>query len=267
MTGGERFVAVSDGTRLHVTDSGNGPPVLLLHGLSCTGRMWGEVRSLLLASRRVIVADLRGHGASRPAVNDFSLNRQADDVRQLVEGLDLRNAEVLGHSAGGYAVLAFAARHPTVVQERLRGIVTVGTSGSLIHARERAVLKFSATRAFYALYGIGPVGRRLIRLGAFGDHPPEGSIEETRQMTLACPRQTKVAWVRAIVGSAIQDQLADLRVPLVAATGSRDLTVTPKAVGALASSVPVGRAVVLDHAGHMAPREVPDQIAQLVTAH
>ena len=260
-------VVATDGTRLHVAvHGGSGPPVVLLHGLSCTGAMWDGVVAALGSSRRIVVPELRGHGGSVPVVGGLGLDQQADDVRSVLEALDLHDVVLVGHSAGGYAALAFARRHPDVAGSRLRRIVTLGTAGTLTHWRERMVLRFAASRVFYGALSRPGLGHRLVRRGAFGRAPDPAAVEWTRRMARACPRAVKSAWVAAIAGTSMQSGLAShLAVPVTSSTGSEDATVTPARATELASACgPLGSVVILEGAGHMAPLEQPEAVADLI---
>lgn len=182
----------------------------------------------------------------------------------ILEHLDLRDAVLVGHSGGGYAALAFAVQYPEIARDRVRGIVTVGTSGALESSRERMILKFSASRAFYFLFGIAPLGRVLVRTGAFGTRPNSAEVEATRKMAIECPRATKTGWVRAISGTSQEEAIQDLGVPLIAATGSQDATVPGRRAVLLAENAPQGAWVILDGCGHMAPVEDPAAVAELI---
>lgn len=256
----DHTVEATDGTPLSVTSEGSGPPVLLLHGLACTRVIWTDVSRALVDTHRVITVDLRGHGASVPVAGGFSLAQQADDVASLLTILDLRDVVIVGHSAGGYAALAFASLHAAVAAERVRAIVTLGTSPSLDGRRERAVLWFSATQVFYALFAIAPVGRVLVRAGAFGTRPKKDALEATRRMALELSRATKSAWIRAISGTSVG---ATDEVPVLMVTGERDTTVTPRRLRLIAARTGA-RAEVLAGAGHMSPLEAPAEIARII---
>ena len=262
-------VVASDGTVLQLSVvPGGGPPVVLLHGLACTRAMWDDVVAVLVRRGHGVIAfDLRGHGASVPVRGGgYGLAQQADDVRSVLEGLDLRDAVLVGHSAGGYAALAFAGLHPDVASARLRRVVTVGTAGTLTAWRERAVLRFAASRVFAMVLAWPRLGRAVVRRGAFGRGAHPEWVESTRRMALACPPPTKQAWVRVIRGTAVQDGLAStLTIPLTASTGSLDPTVTPARAAKLAEACgPLGEVAILDGAGHMAPMEQPEAVADLV---
>ena len=222
----------------------------------------------LKATHRVVVVELRGHGASQPVGDGgFGLGQQVEDLRSVLVALDVRDAVLVGHSAGGYVVLELLARAPDVVSERVRRVVTVGTAGSMRAARDRAVLRFSASRLFAGVLKAGALGRALVRRGAFGRAPRPDWVEATRAMAAACPRSTKAAWVAAVSGTSVLDGLSSSspHVDITVATGSHDTVVTPAHLTELADACrPRADVVVLDGAGHMAPLERPHEIADLV---
>jgi len=85
---------------LHWTEVGQGPAVLLLHGLNDSHRTWREIWPRL-PGRRILILDLPGHGMSSRPDAPYTLDWNATQVARLVERLDLRNLDVVGHSYGG----------------------------------------------------------------------------------------------------------------------------------------------------------------------
>ncbi|TMA40054.1 MAG: alpha/beta fold hydrolase [Deltaproteobacteria bacterium] len=85
---------------LHWTEVGEGPPVLLLHGLNDSHRTWREIWPRL-PGRRVLMLDLPGHGMSGRPDAPYTLDWNATQVARFIERLDLRNLDVVGHSYGG----------------------------------------------------------------------------------------------------------------------------------------------------------------------
>lgn len=254
----------TDGETVACWVEGHGPPVVLFHGLACLSGTWAPVAERVVeAGYQVVSVDLRGHGASTIGDGELTLAQLADDVASVLESLDVRGAVVVGHSAGGYHVLA-ASSHPAFA--RVRGVMTIGTHGEVRSLRERGVLRFSASRLFYALFAVPPLGRALVRGGAFGLAPDPGVVEQVRLDALSCPRVAKRAHVRATAGTSVLTHARALRVPFVAATGSRDVVATPELIRALAAAAPQGRAVILEGAGHMAIVEAPPHVADLVIA-
>jgi pimeloyl-ACP methyl ester carboxylesterase len=103
-----------NGTRLHVAVGGAGDPVVLLHGWPETSAMWHRLMGAL-AERgwQVIAPDLRGLGTSQAATGGYGKDHQAEDVRQLLEQLDVpAPVRLVGHDIGGMVAFSFARLHP-----------------------------------------------------------------------------------------------------------------------------------------------------------
>jgi pimeloyl-ACP methyl ester carboxylesterase len=105
----------SNGVGIEVTDQGQGPPVVLLHGWPDSGRMWrNQVPALTAAGFRVIVPDLRGFGASdAPAeVEAYGLAQLFGDVMAMLDQLGVARAHVVGHDWGAALAWGIAALAP-----------------------------------------------------------------------------------------------------------------------------------------------------------
>lgn len=257
-------VTCSDGATLACQVVGDGPPIVLLHGLACTDKVWEPVIPALVdAGHQVITVELRGHGDSSPLERPITIDQLGDDVRSVLATLDLRDVTLVGHSAGGYHILAYARRNPGDLAARVRAVVTFGTYGSALALRERATLAFAASRPFYALLR-HPVGRVIIRRGAFGRTPNKALVEQTRVDALRCPRLTKRLHVNATAGTTLMSAAANISVPFTVVTGSGDVVVRPRRARELAAMAPCGRAVIIPGAGHMAPIESPEAVSRIV---
>lgn len=112
------------GPDLHVTVAGDGPPVVLLHGLTATHRyvVHGS-KALERAGRRVVAYDARGHGASDPAPTpeDYTYPALADDLARVMDDQGIDRAVLAGASMGGHTALRFALDHP----DRVAGLVII----------------------------------------------------------------------------------------------------------------------------------------------
>jgi len=106
---------------LHVTDAGSGRPVILLHGLTATHRyvVMGS-RALERSGHRVIAYDARGHGSSAPAPS-YSYAALADDLRRVMDDLELDRAVLAGASMGAHTLLCLALSDP----DRVAGLVVI----------------------------------------------------------------------------------------------------------------------------------------------
>ncbi|KQW43166.1 MULTISPECIES: alpha/beta hydrolase [unclassified Ensifer] len=134
----ERFLALKraallpNGLRLSYVEMGdpNGVPVLLLHGFTDSARSWSLIAPYLATGFRLVAPDLRGHGQSDKPEGCYTIPEMANDVRLLIEALELTPTHVVGHSLGGRLAQAIAERWPRIVAR----IVLVSTSAAL---RER----------------------------------------------------------------------------------------------------------------------------------
>jgi 3-oxoadipate enol-lactonase len=120
----ERFADVK-GVRMRYFVAGEGPPLVLVHGLGGAASNWTELAPLLVAGRRLLVPDLPGHGGSTALPGVSGLEPFADRVAAVAEREGMLPAPVVGHSLGGMVVLRLALRRPNAVQ----AVVLAGAAG------------------------------------------------------------------------------------------------------------------------------------------
>jgi pimeloyl-ACP methyl ester carboxylesterase len=112
-------IATDDGIELHVEELGEGPPVIMLHGLlvgNMTTWYWTAAPELA-KSHRVILFDLRGHGLSQRAAKGYDVGRITSDLESLVLRMTDEPVSMVGHSYGAVVALTFALRHPNRVKK------------------------------------------------------------------------------------------------------------------------------------------------------
>ena len=116
-----------DGTQIYFKDWGSGQPVVFSHGWPLSSDAWDD-QMIFLASHgyRCIAHDRRGHGRSSQPWNGNDMDTYADDLAELVEALDLREAIHVGHSTGGGEVTRYIGRHGSarVAKAVLVGAIT-----------------------------------------------------------------------------------------------------------------------------------------------
>jgi pimeloyl-ACP methyl ester carboxylesterase len=124
---------------------GDGPPLLVLHGLFGSARNWTSVARRLAARHRVYALDLRNHGDS-PWADDMDYRAMAGDVVAFMDAHELDRAALLGHSMGGKAAMAAALDHgPRVERLVVVDIAPVAYSAAFLsHARAMQDLDLAA---------------------------------------------------------------------------------------------------------------------------
>src|SRR5436189_2286629 len=120
----ERRLQVKGG-RVRYLTGGEGPPLVLVHGLGGSATNWTELAPLLARRHRLLIPDLPGHGGSEPLAAVSGLQPYADRVVAVMEAEDASPAPVVGHSLGGLVVLRLALRRPDAVS----AIVLAGAAG------------------------------------------------------------------------------------------------------------------------------------------
>ena len=127
----EAIKAVAHALNLHYQVSGNGPPLLILHGLFGSGSNWRTVARTLAQTHTVYLVDLRNHGSS-PWDDTMSYADMAGDVSALINTLALSAPIVLGHSMGGKVAMALALLYPHQVGQLIVvDIAPIQYSGSM----------------------------------------------------------------------------------------------------------------------------------------
>jgi non-heme chloroperoxidase len=108
------YVKVKDGAEIYFKDWGSGQPIVFSHGWPLTADDW-DAQMMFFASNgyRVIAHDRRGHGRSSQTWDGNEMDTYADDLRAVVEHLDLKDAVHVGHSTGGGEVARYLGRHGT----------------------------------------------------------------------------------------------------------------------------------------------------------
>jgi len=224
----------ANGLEIGYVTEGAGPPLVMLHGASSTGREdFGAQFPLFRRAFQCFAPDARGHGATRwDASKGFRYTWLVDDLEAFADGLGLATFHLLGFSMGAATALGFAVRHP----ERLRTLVLAGLS---LEREPRS-----------------SVVRRLMNPDRIDRHDPAWAAQLERRHG---PVQGEGAWrtlLPAIAADVAEQALftpADLvRVdpPTLVAVGDRDQFVPVGHAWALRRQLPDSRLFVAPDCGH-----------------
>jgi non-heme chloroperoxidase len=117
-------ITTKDGTEIYYKDWGAGQPVVFSHGWPLNADAWDDQANFVAANGyRAIAHDRRGHGRSAQPWHGNDMDTYADDLAELMDQLDLRDAVLVGHSTGGGEVVRYLGRHGSA---RVAKAVTVG---------------------------------------------------------------------------------------------------------------------------------------------
>jgi pimeloyl-ACP methyl ester carboxylesterase len=264
-----RILDSHDGGTIYTISRGEGPVVLFCHGVTLSSRVWAkQFASFPAAGFRAVAFDSRGHGESRAGESGHSLDNLADDLRTVLEELDLRDVVLVGHSMGGMAVQAFAIRHPDVVEERVAGLVLLSTSSHNLVSDAKRV-----RGAVEKVVNLGPdvatfmrqrnLGLLLANIG-FGDDPHPSHVEATREMLAECDKATTREAVSALLHLDLTEGLPKLQVPTLVVVGSADALTPPRDSRRIAELVPGARLVEYEGGGHMLMYERTEALDALI---
>jgi len=247
---------------------GEGPLLLLIHGMAGTCESWREVIEPLARHHTVIAPDLPGHGLSAGGLGDYSLGNLAAGLRDLLLVLGHERATLVGHSLGGGIAMQFSYQFPEMVERLV--LVSSGGLGLEVSPVLRAAALPGADLFIAATAGAGQkiggaIGRGLSKVGM----KPAADLAEVARGygSLAEPDRRKafLATLRSVVGTEGQRVSAADRfylaeeVPVLIIWGARD-PIIPVGHGEGAHrALPGSRLEIFDGVGHLPQIEQPSR--------
>jgi pimeloyl-ACP methyl ester carboxylesterase len=225
----------SDGVDIAYADSGSGPPILLIHGFGSNHAVnWdstGWTYTLTDAGRRVIAMDVRGHGESAKLYDAAAYRPllMAEDAANLLNHLDIPEADVMGYSMGGRVAALLAIEHP----ERVHALIIGGMGSALVEGIGGEEEIVAALLAPTLEEAVGDVGRAYRKFA-----------EQTRS-----DRRALAACIVGQRETIPPDRLATIRAPTLVAVGEKD-KVAGSAEG-LARLIPNAEVLIIPNRDHM----------------
>ncbi|MCE4226987.1 alpha/beta hydrolase [Methylobacterium sp. C25] len=254
------FIAAHDGTQLFFKDWGSGRPVVLIHGWPLDADMW-EFQQLALteAGLRTVAYDRRGFGRSDQTWGGYDYDTLADDLKSVLDALDLQDVALVGFSMGGGEIARYMSRHggARVTRTVLVSAVTPymlkaadnpkgvdasvfdGMIAGLKNDRPNFMATFSKT-----FFGVGmlssPVSSEL--------------IQWTGNLAMLASSKATIASVTAFGETDFRADMSAFHVPTLVIHGDADQTVPIDVSGkATAASIPDAELVIYGGAPHAVP--------------
>jgi 3-oxoadipate enol-lactonase len=238
---------------------GDGPPLVLLHGLADTHELWRHQVPILSTRYTTIAVDHFGHGRSPLPPGPLNTPVMADGIATLLDRLGLGPAVVVGLSMGGGVAQVLALRRPDLV----RALVLVSTSSDFPPAtRERFVARAAVAEREGMAAVVDTTVPRWFTEAYMAAHPDEVAL--TRETVLA---NDPVAFAAASRANAVRDwsdRLGEIRCPVLFIGGDGDPADARRSAATYRDRLPDVRIEIVDGVSHLVPVESPERFNRLL---
>lgn len=245
-------VLLKDGSVTHFLEAGQGPVLILVHGLSASSDAWRDSMGILAKSYRVIAPDLPGYAKSDRPRATYSVSYYASWLDDFIEALGLSKVAIAGNSLGGWIAALYTIGH----QEKVSHLVLVAGAG-LKRKTLPAVNLNPATRD----------EQRALLVALFADpsRVTERMVSEQWEY-----RKTVRATVSATLESFkkdipfVDDKLGGIKVPTLIIWGRQDRIIPLEYAERFHKGISGSKLVVMDDTGHVPQMERPKEFARVV---
>ena len=259
------------GAELEYVDIGSGPAIVWIHGLGASWQSWLENLPHFSRTHRCIAMDLPGFGRSELPRGEVTIGNYAKWIDELLTGLGVDRAAVVGNSMGGFIGAELALRFTTRVDRlvlvsaavlwqeyrRAKPLVTLAGVSEAVLARAVA----DGTPAI----ALRPRIRHAILRGAGFHAPHRLPVELQAELIRSAPRTPGfLPALRALASFPLRDELDDIRCPTLIVWGRNDPLVGRHHAHELERLIPGSRKVIFDATGHEPMIERPERFNHLV---
>jgi pimeloyl-ACP methyl ester carboxylesterase len=274
MIGTRERTAMLNGHEFSYLDSGHGPAVLFIHGLTGSHHSWLHLVDALNHDHRVLAPDLFGHGGSAKPMGDYSLGAHAATLRDLLDLLDIDRVILVGHSFGGGIAMEFCYLFP----QRVERLVLVASGGL---GRDVSPLLRSATlpgaewvlpliASSWVRGQVEAVGRTLARMGWRPSPDVTQAWHGFTSLSDAETRRAFLATTRSVIDPGGQTVTAHrhlpmaVEIPTLVVWGTRDRMIPTWHATTAHQAIAGSRVELFDGAGHFPHLDEPERFAELL---
>jgi pimeloyl-ACP methyl ester carboxylesterase len=252
------FLRIDD-INLHYEITGEGEPLLFIHGLGSSGRDWEKQIDFFSRRYRVAVFDVRGHGQSSRPPGPYSIKLFAADTAKLIETLLVPPIHVVGLSLGGMIAFQLAVDRPELMKSMV--IVNIGPEVRLNSLKQflTAIRRFAIVH-FFGMKKMGEVLSRELFPQAEQASIRKNFVERWAKND----KQAYLDTMRAIVGWSVADRIDRIEVPTLVITSDHDYTSVP-VKEAFVARMPRAELAVIRDAHHAVPVECPEAFNAVLT--
>lgn len=246
------------GIQVYYEITGEGTPILLIHGLGSSARDWELQIPAFAQHYQVVTYDVRGHGRSDKPRGPYSIPLFADDAAALIEALGIAPTHVVGISMGGMIALQLGASAPHLV----RSLVVVNTGPELVPGTRKERWEVFQRLLLVRLMGMRKMGQVLSQRLL-----PKPEHEELRRVFVErWAENDKRAYLdamRGLVGWSVVDDLGNIHAPTLLVAADQDYTPLSAKMACVAK-MPNARLAVIADSRHATPVEHPEEFNETV---
>jgi len=245
-------------TGIYYEVTGQGEPLLFIHGLSSSSRSWKKQVPPFSQRYQVVTFDIRGHGRSDKPIEPYSIELFAADTRELLRALGMSSTHVVGFSMGGMVAFQLAVDAP----EMVRSLCAVNC------CPEGSVRTFNdGIEVFKHLVGMQFNSSRRRRQNKDSEPVPASGKERPHQSMIERMAVTnKLAYANAfsaLVKWSVADRLDTIRCPTLMITSDKDFVPVSVKQG-YAAKIPDAELVVINNSRHAAPKERTEEFNEIL---
>ena len=251
--------------RIRLQVGGSGSPIVFWPSLLMTGDMWHGVADRLIADHQVVLVDPPGQGGSQPLTGYFSFDDCSRCVADILDGLGVDKAHLVGNSWGGMIGATFAAMYP----DRVGGAVLMNCTAGRATLRQKVEFAILLQAAKWT-GGIGPLLNRPVLHAFLGPTTMRERPDVVAHVstTVKSVNIASASWAVKSVVPRRPDQrevLGRIRTPVLVVGGAEDATFPPRDAIDMAKAIPGASVQVLDGVAHLAGLENPPLVSALIT--
>jgi pimeloyl-ACP methyl ester carboxylesterase len=255
--------ALSGDVRIAYELRGNGPPLLLVHGLGYDHRGWGPLPPLLVDDFRLVLIDNRGVGESDAPEGPYTVAELAADAVAVLDAAGIERAHVVGVSLGGFIAQDLAISHAG----RVDRLVLLSTSPGGPNQYPMPPETVESFRAYMSLERDAALRQAVENsLGDRAVRERPDLVDEVYAYRDECapPLEPWQAQLHAGAEFDAFDRIPEIAAPTLALTGGADVVIDPRNSELLAEWIPAARLQVVPDRGHLLYWEEPQLVASTV---
>ncbi|MBB6463237.1 alpha/beta fold hydrolase [Flammeovirga kamogawensis] len=247
-----------DGEKIYFESTGEGPAIVFGHGLGGSHAIFFQQVPELAKYYRVITFDQRGFGNSTNIYEKHSPHTAAEDMKAILDHLNIEKAHLVGQSMAGWCMLDFGMNYP----ERTLSIVFSNSLAGIYTDEIKHFYDIPAPRPPVTSL---PLGKHFGLADSFYDRKPEIAFLYV-QIGSICPKPP--ANMRVLIRETFfsVDQVNDLnkKVPMLFCTGSEDITFPPEQIQKLHELIVGSQIQVFEGTAHSPYYELPEEYNEVI---